>query len=52
MQGRLVATLVEGEMAAGMHSVEWDGVAAPSGVYVYRLQGEGWSVERKMVLAK
>lgn len=52
MQGRLVATLAEGEMAAGTHSVEWGGVAAPSGVYLYRLQGEGWAVERKMVLAK
>ena len=57
LQGRLVATLVDGERGAGANRVEWDGRAdaggaVPSGVYLYRLQGDGWVEERKMVLAR
>jgi hypothetical protein len=48
----LVGVLVEGEMEAGMHSVNWNGGAVPSGVYLYRLEGEGWGLERKMVMEK
>jgi hypothetical protein len=52
LRGRLVGVLVEGEMEAGMHSVNWNGGAVPSGVYLYRLEGEGWGLERKMVMEK
>lgn len=57
LRGRLVATLVDAQMEKGGHWVEWDGrgdgdLEVSSGVYLYRLEGEGWGVERKMVLAK
>jgi hypothetical protein len=60
MLGREVTTLVNGERGAGAHSVTWDALGYPSGVYVYRLQvhnlsgGEtGISVDSKrMVLIK
>ena len=41
VQGRLVRTLVDGNLAAGRHELRWNGVddtgrAVPSGVYVVR----------------
>lgn len=56
-RGRLVRTLIDGARGAGVHTVEWDGRderdrRAPSGVYFYRLTGEGVSQARKMVLVQ
>ena len=44
VRGKRVATLLEGEVPAGVHSVNWNGRAGdgrrlPSGVYVVRLAG-------------
>jgi len=55
MLGEEVRTLVEGYHVAGSFEVEWDGrqnsgTPAPSGVYIYRLQGEGFTEVRKMIL--
>jgi hypothetical protein len=36
--GREIATLVDGERAAGQHTVSWDASSRPSGVYMYRLE--------------
>ncbi|MFO7950975.1 MAG: FlgD immunoglobulin-like domain containing protein [Candidatus Fermentibacteraceae bacterium] len=46
LQGRLVAALVDGPVAAGRHDAVWDGRDAsgeqvPCGVYLLRLQAEG-----------
>ena len=43
-RGRLVRRLVDGPRPAGRHDVRWDGVdadgrAAPSGIYLFRLEG-------------
>src|SRR5207245_2648650 len=43
MLGQEVARLVDGNMDAGYHSVEWNsrtnsGFALPSGVYIYRME--------------
>ena len=56
-QGRLVRTLVDGPLAAGEQRVVWDGAdgdghRAASGVYFYRLEAEGRSATRRMVLLK
>ena len=53
--GQRVATLVEGERAAGFHTAMWDatnaaGQAVGAGVYLYRLSGDGVSLTRRMVL--
>ena len=53
--GRLVRTLVDGQMPAGRHRVIWDGRGeagqpVASGVYLYRLQAGDFVQTRKMVL--
>jgi hypothetical protein len=55
--GRLVRTLVEGEMPAGDHSETWNGKddhgrAAASGIYFCRLETERISRSIKMVLLR
>jgi len=55
MLGEEVRTLVEASHQPGQYEVEWDGrqnsgTRAPSGVYIYRLQGEGFTEVRKMIL--
>ncbi len=52
--GQLVRTLIQGARDAGAHRVTWDGRgdvggAVGSGVYVYRLLGEGFTLSRKMI---
>jgi len=56
-RGALVATLVDGPLPAGAHTVHWSGrdaVGAPaaSGVYFARLTADGRSAARKIVLLK
>jgi hypothetical protein len=50
--GRVVATLVDGALDAGEHSVVFDAQTLPSGVYVYRLQAGGNVQQRNMVVVK
>jgi hypothetical protein len=50
--GRAVAVLVDGPQPAGMHEARFDASGLPSGVYVYRLQAEGFSQTRTMVLLR
>ncbi len=57
LRGALVATLFDGERNAGAYSVEWDGSAessdiAASGVYFARIQQDGATRTKKMVLLK
>ncbi|HYE96456.1 MAG TPA: T9SS type A sorting domain-containing protein [Rubricoccaceae bacterium] len=47
--GREVAVLVDGVQAAGRHEVTWDAGAAPSGVYVYRIELAGTVETRALV---
>ena len=53
--GQRVATLVDGDRSAGVHTAVWDatdesGRAVGAGVYIYRLRGGGASWSRRMVL--
>ncbi|HMB68003.1 MAG TPA: lamin tail domain-containing protein [bacterium] len=55
--GRLVKTLLNGPVEAGVHTLDWNGrntgdheVAA--GVYFYRLQADGREATRKMVMLR
>jgi hypothetical protein len=52
LAGREVATLVNGVLERGAHSVEFDGANLASGVYVYTLQAGATVESRKMVLMK
>jgi hypothetical protein len=50
--GREVATLVNGTMAAGSHSVTFDASNLTSGVYIYKLEAGGMSMTKRMTLVK
>ena len=50
--GRSVATLVNGSLDQGVHTVSWDAGHFPSGVYFYRLSTFEGAQIRKMVLIK
>ncbi len=48
--GRPVATLVNERQSEGSHSVKFDAVGLPSGVYFYRLQAGSFVGTKKMIL--
>ena len=50
--GRQVATLVNGVRAAGAHEVTFDATQLSSGIYIYTLEGVGFSLARKLTLVK
>ena len=52
MTGREIATLVNGEKAAGSYSVPWNASNISSGVYFYKLTADNFSQVKKMVLIK
>lgn len=55
--GQRVATLMDGDYNAGRYEVTWNGkddfgLPAATGVYFYRLQADGFSQTRKLLLVK
>ena len=57
INGQFVKVLAEDQMTAGSHEVIWDGMnsegrAAASGLYFYRLETNGLSKTKKMMLIK
>jgi hypothetical protein len=44
IQGREVATVASGEMAAGEHTVHYDATGLPAGVYFYKLTVDSWQL--------
>ncbi len=57
ISGRLVRTLADGAYAPGEHALTWDGKDArgqqvSSGVYFYRLEAQGQSQSRSLVLVR
>jgi len=57
LRGRLVATLVDGELPPGRYDVTWDGRddrkrAQASGVYLYKLSSGEESRNGRMVLVR
>jgi len=56
-RGHLVRSLVNEHLAAGPHSITWNGAddggrPVASGVYFYRLEANGRTAERRMLLIK
>jgi len=57
LRGQLVATLHDGAIAAGRHQMVWDGkdtrgANVASGIYVYRLEADGFVATKKLTLLK
>ena len=52
LNGRVVASLIEGEMAAGRYRVVFDQTGLPTGVYIYRLEASMFTATRKMILIR
>ncbi len=52
LMGREIATIMSGDMSAGRHVVSFDARNLPSGVYLYRLNINGFTAEKKMLLLK
>jgi hypothetical protein len=50
--GRLAAVLADGRFAAGNHTARFDASGLASGIYVIRMEAEGFTASRKMVLVK
>ncbi len=50
--GQKVATLASERQKAGLHQRAWNASEYPSGVYFYRLQTDGRSLVRKMMLLR
>lgn len=50
--GSEVATLVDGELEAGTHAVEWNAASQPSGIYFYRLTAGSVTSVKRMILQK
>lgn len=52
MNGRLVETLVKEKQQSGYYLVQWNATQYSSGVYIYRIQADGFSSVKKCILMK
>ena len=57
MKGELVRTLTEGKKPAGEYRISWDGGSengslVGSGIYLARMEADGWTECRKMILIR
>ncbi|MFC1508469.1 N-acetylmuramoyl-L-alanine amidase [Candidatus Omnitrophota bacterium] len=50
--GQIVATLVNGSLSGGSHTVVWNASGQSSGVYFYRIETDGFSETKRMLLLK
>lgn len=50
--GRETAVLIDENMKAGIHKVQWNAAALPSGIYMCRIESGKFTSARKMVLLK
>jgi hypothetical protein len=50
--GKTVGNIVNGSLAAGIYETEFDASNYPSGIYYYRIETEGFTETKKMVLIK
>ena len=50
--GQQIATLVNGKNEPGAHSVSWNALNVPSGVYFYRIVAGDFVQTKKMVVMK
>lgn len=52
LRGEVVATLIDGRLAAGAHEIRWDAHGIASGCYLYRLEAGDFVQSRKCVVMR
>jgi hypothetical protein len=52
LMGQEVRTVVNGSMLKGRHTVAFDAGNLSSGIYLYRVEVNGFAAEKKMLLMK
>jgi hypothetical protein len=50
--GREVAVLLDEPLIPGTYEIEWSAAEYPSGLYFYRIESQGFSETRKMIVLK
>jgi len=50
--GQEIETLVNGEVPAGQHTLRWTANNLASGVYIYRMQADGFVDAKKLIFQK
>ena len=50
--GEEVAVLLDQEINAGTHKIDWNATSLPSGIYFYQIKSEGFTETKKMILLK
>lgn len=50
--GQIVNTLLEKNLSAGNHSIEWNASDMASGIYFYKIQVEGMEAVKRVILLK
>ncbi len=50
--GREIATLINDNLAAGVHTIEWNARDLASGIYLYRIEADNFVKVNKMILLK
>ena len=52
MNGQVVERLVNQRQEHGFYSINWNASQFSSGVYIYRIQADGFSAVKKCILMK
>jgi len=52
ISGRLITHLIDSKLSAGHHTAVWDAADASTGVYLVRLESDGFNAVQKVILVK
>ena len=52
INGRLIETLIGGQIEAGFHTIEWNATGLPSGVYFFKMESGVFIKTQKVILMK
>jgi len=52
IQGKLVKTIVEGELTPGSYEREFDGKGVSSGIYFYKMEADNFTSTKRMMLVR
>ncbi len=52
LTGRVVDTIIDGDITAGHHFIDWTGIEQGSGIYIARIESARFNSSRKIVLIR